>query len=73
MEVRFRDANPVNVKTDLLVIPVREKQLDDPAIRALDHGCPLLVPRNPLCSADSCGSTKTDLRNAQHLPRQKNP
>ncbi len=37
MEVRFRDANPVNVKTDLLVIPVREKQLDDPAIRALDQ------------------------------------
>ena len=35
MEVKFRDTSATNVKADLLVIPVREKQLDDPAIRAL--------------------------------------
>ncbi len=28
---------PIYIKTDLLVIPVREKQLDEPAIRALDR------------------------------------
>ena len=37
MEIKFRDASAVNIKTDLLVIPVREKQLDEPAIRALDQ------------------------------------
>ena len=37
MEIKFRDTSAVNIKTDLLVIPVREKQLDEPAIRALDQ------------------------------------
>ena len=37
MEVRFRDASVERIKTDLLVIPVREKKLDEPYIRALDR------------------------------------
>ena len=37
MEIRFRDAAAERIKTGLLVIPVGEKQLDDPQIRALDR------------------------------------
>ena len=37
MEIRFRDTSVERIKTDLLVIPVREKKLDDPALRALDR------------------------------------
>ncbi len=37
MEVRFRDASPERMRTGLLVIPVREKKLDEPEIRALDR------------------------------------
>jgi len=37
MEIRFRDTQVDRIKTDLLVIPVREKKLDDPALRALDR------------------------------------
>jgi len=37
MEIRFRDTDATAIKTDLLVIPVREKKLDEPAIRALDR------------------------------------
>ena len=38
MEIKFRDSQrSERIKTDLLVIPVREKKLDEPAIRALDR------------------------------------
>jgi leucyl aminopeptidase len=37
MEIRFRDSAADRIKFDLVVIPVREKRLDDPAIRALDR------------------------------------
>ena len=37
MEIRFRDAQVDRIKTDLLVIPVRDKKLDDPALRTLDR------------------------------------
>jgi leucyl aminopeptidase len=37
MEIRFRDASAERIKTGLLVIPVREKQVDDTQIRALDR------------------------------------
>jgi leucyl aminopeptidase len=37
MEIRFRDASAERIKTGLLVIPVREKKLDAPEIRALDR------------------------------------
>lgn len=37
MEVRFRDASPERIKTGLLVIPVREKKMNDPEIRTLDR------------------------------------
>ncbi len=37
MEVKFRDTTAERVKTDLLVIPVREKKLEGPEIRALDR------------------------------------
>ena len=37
MEIRFRDSAADRIKSDLVVIPVREKRLDDPAIRALDR------------------------------------
>lgn len=37
MEIFFRDSAADRIKTDLLVIPVREKRLDDPAIHALDR------------------------------------
>ncbi|HXF75109.1 MAG TPA: leucyl aminopeptidase [Methylomirabilota bacterium] len=37
MDIRFRDVAPERVKTDLLVVPVRENKLDEPHIRALDR------------------------------------
>ena len=37
MEVKFRDSHADNIKSDLLVIPLREKQLDYPALRAVDR------------------------------------
>ena len=37
METRFRDTNADAIKTDLLVLPVEEKKLEVPAIRALDR------------------------------------
>ncbi len=37
METKLRDAAPELIKADLLVLPVREKQLDESAIRALDR------------------------------------
>jgi leucyl aminopeptidase len=37
MDVRVRDTTAERIKTDLLVIPVREKKLEEPAIRALDR------------------------------------
>ena len=37
MDIRFRDASAERMRTGLLVIPVREKKLDEPEIRALDR------------------------------------
>ncbi len=37
METRFRDTSTDAIKTDLLVLPIEEKGLDAPAIRALDR------------------------------------
>lgn len=37
MEIRFRDIAADRIKSDLVAIPVREKRLDDPAIRLLDR------------------------------------
>ncbi len=37
MEVRFRDTNAERIRTDLLAIPVGEKNLDAPVIRQLDR------------------------------------
>ena len=37
METKFRDTAPELIKADLLVLPVRETKLDEPAIRALDR------------------------------------
>jgi len=37
MEFKFKDASPQNVKTDLLVLPVQEEKLEEPAIRSLDR------------------------------------
>jgi leucyl aminopeptidase len=37
MDIRFRDTHVETVKTDLLVLPVQEKRLEEPAIRALDR------------------------------------
>jgi leucyl aminopeptidase len=37
METRFRDTSADSIKTDLLVLPVKEKGLDAPVIRALDR------------------------------------
>jgi leucyl aminopeptidase len=37
MEIRFRDASAERMRTGLLVIPVREKKLDEPELRALDR------------------------------------
>jgi leucyl aminopeptidase len=37
MDIRFRDASVDRIKTDLLVIPVKEKNLHDPTLRILDR------------------------------------
>jgi leucyl aminopeptidase len=37
MDIKFRDARVDSVKTDLLVLPVREKKFDEPALQALDR------------------------------------
>lgn len=37
MEIRFRDASPERIRTGLLVVPVREKKVDEPEVRALDR------------------------------------
>jgi leucyl aminopeptidase len=37
MEIRFRDAGAERLRTGLLVVPVREKKLEDPELRALDR------------------------------------
>jgi len=37
IEVRFRDSRIDRTKTDLLVLPVREKRVDAPEIAALDR------------------------------------
>ena len=37
METRFRDTNADVIKTDLLVLPVEERKLEVPVIRALDR------------------------------------
>jgi leucyl aminopeptidase len=37
METKFRDVNPELIKADIVALPVHEKQLDEPAIRALDR------------------------------------
>src|SRR5207249_10532658 len=37
MEIRFRDTRVDAVKTDLLVLPVQEKKLEEAPIRALDR------------------------------------
>jgi leucyl aminopeptidase len=37
MEIKVRDSNAERIKTDLLVIPVREKKLDDALIRTVDR------------------------------------
>ena len=37
MEIRFRDTSADRVKSELVVIPVREKRTDDPVIRNLDR------------------------------------
>src|SRR6185295_4260129 len=38
MEIRFRDISADKISADLLVLPVHEKKLDEPALRALDRG-----------------------------------
>ena len=37
MEIRFKDVGPEIFKTDLLVVPVFEKKLEEAIIRALDR------------------------------------
>jgi leucyl aminopeptidase len=37
MEIRFRDTPVDRIKTELVVIPVHDKRLDDPVIRVLDR------------------------------------
>jgi leucyl aminopeptidase len=37
MEIKFRDARVEAVKADLLVLPVRERRLEEPALQALDR------------------------------------
>ncbi|MGH7828596.1 MAG: leucyl aminopeptidase [Candidatus Binatia bacterium] len=37
MEVKFRDVSPERIKTDLLVLPVAERELAQPVIRAVDR------------------------------------
>jgi leucyl aminopeptidase len=37
MEIRFKDIGPESLKTDLLVVPVSERTLEETSIRALDR------------------------------------
>lgn len=37
MEIKIRDASVENIKADLLVLPVQEQKLADPALQALDR------------------------------------
>jgi len=37
MEIKFQDQQPERIKTALLAVPVREKELDAPVIRKLDR------------------------------------
>jgi leucyl aminopeptidase len=37
MEIRFKDVAPESLKTDLLVVPVSEKRVEETSIRALDR------------------------------------
>src|SRR5690242_9976761 len=37
MDIKLQDQQPERIKTGLLAIPVREKRLDDPALRRLDR------------------------------------
>src|ERR1051325_5513023 len=37
MDIKLQDQQPEKIKTALLAIPVREKRLDDPALRRLDR------------------------------------
>ncbi|MFQ5682487.1 MAG: leucyl aminopeptidase [Candidatus Binatia bacterium] len=37
MEIKFKDISPERIKTDLLVLPVREKELEDSVLRKLDR------------------------------------
>ena len=37
MEIRIRDSRIERIKTDLLVLPVREKRFDTPEMAALDR------------------------------------
>lgn len=37
MEIRFKDTGPETLRTDLLVVPVSEKKLEETSIRALDR------------------------------------
>ena len=37
MEIRFKDIGPESFKTDLLVVPVSERRLEERSIRALDR------------------------------------
>jgi leucyl aminopeptidase len=37
MDIKLQDQQPEKIKTGLLAIPVREKRLDDPALRRLDR------------------------------------
>ena len=37
MEIRFKDSRTDTVKTDLLVLPVYEKKIENPTVRAIDR------------------------------------
>ncbi len=37
MEVKFKDISPEKIKTDLLMLPVKEKRVGEPVIRLLDR------------------------------------
>ena len=37
MDIKFQDQQPAKIKTGLLAFPVREKRLDEPALRRLDR------------------------------------
>lgn len=37
MEVKFKDLSPEKIKTDLLTLPVKEKEIEEPVIRRLDR------------------------------------